>query len=128
MRGLRMFLVAAATAGTLGACAPLSEQAEFNTPETRTTLVVQNQNWSEMVIYLVRGTTRARLGSVLGMNSAKFQIPDVLSGGPYGELRVMADPIGSNRVYTSEVIHIVPGTQVELNLANNLAMSHYSVF
>jgi hypothetical protein len=123
-----MFLVAAATAATLGACAPLSEQAELNTPETRTTLVVQNNNWSEMVIYVVRGSTSARLGSVAGLATAKFPIPDVLSGGPYGEVRIMADPIGSNRVYTSEVIHIVPGTQVELSLANNLAMSYYSVF
>lgn len=128
MRFLRTCLVAAATAATLGACAPLAEQAHLNTPETRPTLVVQNNNWSEMVIYVMRGTTRARLGHVSSMSSATFPIPEVLAGGPYGEVRIIADPVGSGGRYTSSVIQIVPGAQVEITLANNLAMSHYSVF
>ena len=128
MRFLRTCLAAAATAATLGACAPLAEQAHLNTPETRPTLVVQNNNWSEMVIYVMRGTTRARLGQVSSMSSAKFPIRDVVAGGPYGEVRIMADPVGSGGRFTSSVIQIVPGAQVEITLANNLAMSHYSVF
>jgi hypothetical protein len=128
MSALRSLVVAAAAAAALSACAPLAEQAELNSPEARTTLVVENKNWSEMVIYLVRGSSRARLGSVLSMTTAKFPIADVLTGGPYGELRIQADPVGSSRTYTSPVIHVVPGTQAELSLANNISMSHFSVF
>lgn len=127
MKALRTFMVAAATAATLGACAPAAEQAELGTPETRTTLVVENNNWQEMVIYLVRGSLRSRIGSVPSLSTGKFTIPVSLTGG-FGDLRVMADPIGSTRTYTSPVINIVPGSQVELTLQNNLAVSYFSVY
>ena len=128
MIALRTHLVAAVTAATLAACAPLAEQAALNTPETRTTLVVENSNSSAMVIYLLRGSTRARLGSVPSMTTSKFPITDILAGGPYGEVRIVADPVGSSRAYTSEIINLVPGAEVQLNLADNLRLSHYSVF
>jgi hypothetical protein len=128
MKFLRSLVGAAATAAILGACAPATEQAELGAPETRTTLLVENHNWSDMVIYLVRGVSRARLGSVPSMGTAKFQITDGMAGGSYSEVRIMADPIGSQRTFTSPVINVVPGSQVELRLENNLAISSYSVF
>jgi hypothetical protein len=128
MRVLRNFLVVAATAAALGACAPAAEQAELGSPESRTTLLVSNNNWSDMVIYLVRGSTRSRLGSVSSMGTARFAISDAMTGGGYGEIRVMADPIGSDRTWTSPVIDIVPGSQVELTVQNHLATSHFAVY
>ena len=59
---------------------------------------------------------------------AKFRITDAMAGGGYGEVRIMADPIGSNRTWTSPVINIVPGSQVELRVQNNIHISSYSVF
>jgi hypothetical protein len=128
MKGIRSVLVAVATAAALGACAPATEQAELGRPESQTTLLVENNNWSDMVIYLVRGSSRARLGSVTSMGTAKFRITDAMAGGGYGELRIQADPIGSDRTYTSPVINIVPGSQVELRLQNNIQISSFSVF
>ena len=128
MVGIRSALVAVATAAALGACAPANEQAGLGAPESQTTLLVENQNWSEMVIYVVRGASRSRLGSVSSMHSAKFRITDAVAGGGYGEVRIMADPIGSNRTWTSPVINIVPGSQVELRVQNNIQISSFSVF
>jgi hypothetical protein len=128
MKKIRSALVAIATAGALGACAPATEQAQLGAPESQTTLVVENNNWSDMVIYLTRGASRARLGSVTSMGTAKFRISDAMSGGGYGEVRIIADPIGSERTYTSPVINIVPGSQVELTLQNNIQISSFSVF
>ena len=128
MKAIRSALVAVATAAALGACAPATEQAQLGAPESHTTLLVENNNWSDMVIYLVRGATRARLGSVTGMGTAKFRITDAMAGGGYGEVRIIADPIGSQRTYTSPVINIVPGSQVELTLQNNIQISSFAVF
>jgi hypothetical protein len=128
MRVIRNTLVAVATAATLSACAPVTGQAEFGAPESQTTLVVENNNWSDMVIYLARGASRARLGSVTSMGTAKFRISDAMAGGGYGEVRIIADPIGSDRTYTSPVINIVPGSQVELYLQNNIQVSSFSVY
>jgi hypothetical protein len=128
MRAIRGALVAVATAATLGACAPAMEQAELAAPESQTTLIVQNNNWSDMVIYLARGPSRARLGSVTSMATAKFKISDAMSGGGYGDVRIIADPIGGNRTYTSPVINIVPGSQVEIRLQNNIQISSFSVY
>jgi hypothetical protein len=62
------------------------------------------------------------------MGTAKFKITDAMAGGGYGEVRIMADPIGSERTYTSPVINIVPGSQVELRLQNRIQISSFSVF
>jgi len=127
MKTVRTLLVAAATAATLGACAPASEQAELGSPERQTTLVAENNNWQDMVIYVLNGTQRARIGSVTSMTTARFRITDSLSGG-FGQLRLVADPIGSNRAYALPIINVVPGSQVQVRLENNIATSSFAVY
>ncbi|HEY0673672.1 MAG TPA: hypothetical protein VGD27_15445 [Longimicrobiales bacterium] len=122
----RSILVAAVAATALAACAPATEQAGLGSPESQTTLVVENNNWSEMVIYVMRGAARSRLGSVGSMSSAQFRITDTMVNG-LGEVRIMADPVGSEKTYTSPVINVVPGARVDLKLQNHLAISYFSV-
>jgi hypothetical protein len=111
----------------MSACAPAAEQAELGSPERQTTVVVQNNNWLDMVIYVMNGTQRTRLGSVNSMSSARFRVTDALSGG-YGQLRLVADPIGSNRAFALPMINVVPGAEVQVRLENNITTSSYSVF
>jgi hypothetical protein len=126
MKCVRNILIAA-TAAMLGACAPAAEQAELGSPERGTTLIVQNNNWLDMVIYVVQGSQRARLGSVNSMTTSRFRITDSLAGG-FGQLRLVADPIGSNRSFALPMINVVPGSEVQVRLENNIAASSYSVF
>ena len=125
--GISNLLVAAAAAATLGACAPATQHARMASAERRTTLVIENHNWADMVIYVLRGTQRSRVGSVNSMSTARFKLPESVAG-TYGELRIQADPIGSRRTYTSPVINVVPGTQVELRLENNISISSFAVY
>jgi FtsP/CotA-like multicopper oxidase with cupredoxin domain len=127
MKFLRNTVVAAFAAAALGACAPAAEQAKLGVPESQTTLIVKNNNWQEVVIYMLRGSARARLGSVVGMGTARFRISDTMVSRA-GDVRIMADPIGSTRAYTSPVIDVVPGSEVELLVQNNIATSNYSVY
>jgi hypothetical protein len=127
MEFVRIMLVAAATAATLGACAPATEQAELGSAERHTTVVVENNNWHDMVIYVLNGSQRARLGSVNSMTTARFRLTDSAAGG-FGQLRLLADPIGSTRAFTLPVINVVPGSQVQIRLENNIATSSSAVF
>ena len=127
MKFVRNTLAVAVVATALGACAPAAEQARMGPAESQTTLVVKNNNWQEVVIYMLRGTTRARLGSVIGMGSARFRIADTMISGT-GDVRIMADPIGSERTYTSPAIDVVPGAQVELQVQNLINISTFAVY
>ena len=59
MRGIHQTLAAAAAAFAIAACAPATEQAGGGIYESHTTLHVDNDNWSEMTIYVMRGVARA---------------------------------------------------------------------
>jgi hypothetical protein len=127
MKIMRNMLVTITSAAALAACAPATEHAGLGAPESRTTLVVDNDNIAEVVIYALRGNLRSRIGSVRGLSTGRFTVHDVMLGGQ-GDLRLLADPVGSTKTYTSPVIHVVPGAEVELQVRQNLKISTFSVF
>lgn len=79
----------------------------------RTTIRVENRSWSEMVIYAVRSSQRVRLGSVPGVSTRTFTIPDSMVGAGT-PLRFQADPIGSDRAPVSHEVHVREGDQVQM--------------
>jgi hypothetical protein len=124
---VNMHLLGVALAAVLGsgACAPLTQSAAG--PETRATLLVENNNWADMNVFLVRDGMRTRVGSVPSLSRSLFVLSDAMVGGA-GELRLLADPIGSSQVFVSQPIHVQPGQQVRFRLENNVQLSSYSVF
>jgi hypothetical protein len=143
-----MTLAAAVAASlTLGACASAGgNDAGLSSPLSSTTAAaggsatgsssrltaeptirVQNQNWSDVVVYAVRSGRRHRLGMVTSMSSARFRLPRGLAMGT-GELQLVADAIGSSRGFTSGPIHVSNGQEIALNVQNHLPMSTVSVW
>ena len=123
-------ILAAASMVAFSACAPGATMDGPAGPQKgvqQATVRVQNQNWQDMVVYLVRGTTRTRLGTVTAMNSQTFRVPRA-SLGASGLVRLMADPIGGGRAYTSEVLTVRPGQRVSLDVGHSLAISFVSVW
>lgn len=127
MSNLRNTIAAAFAVAALAACAPVMDQAQTGPRESQTTLVVKNNNWQEVVIYMVRGPSRARLGSVAGMGTARFHLTDSMIANA-GDVRILADPVGSARTYTSPVIDVLPGSQVELQVQSNINSSSFAVY
>ena len=82
-------------------------------PQAETTLEVENRNFSDMNIFLLRSGQRIRLGTVTGLTTRTLVIPTnlVTFGTP---LRFVADQIGGNREQVSQEITVQPGDQVEL--------------
>ena len=78
-------------------------------------LRVENQGFSDMVIYAVTGTQRVRLGLVTGNSTQSFTIPNYLIRGA-GPIRFLADPVGGERTPVSEEISVQPGDVVGLTI------------
>lgn len=128
--GKRMGSLVAAlvTSASLAACAPAmtgSEDVAFRNEQTM--LVVENNNWTDMTLYVLRDGSRARVGSVTGLGHGRFKLPDALVGGA-GDIRILADPLGAGERFVSHPLTIMPGQEIRLRLENNIALSSYSVW
>jgi hypothetical protein len=84
-------------------------------PNAPATLRVENRAFADMVVYLVSSSgARQRLGTVTGNSTARFRLPATATS--FGNVRFLADPIGSNRTPVSEEIAVRPGDEVVLEI------------
>jgi hypothetical protein len=120
-------------AGLLLGCASRSEspgQEPDDGPSrgnAEVALEVENHSWSDINIYLVRGTAPERLGTVGSLNTRTFVFPYRRLG--YGtDVRLMADPIGALRTYTSENLLVHPGQWIKWTLESDLTRSFLAVY
>jgi hypothetical protein len=125
------FGFALVAAMALGACAPATSNMggvdELAQTDMRASVKVENNSWQDVDVFLLRGSTRMRLGMVTSMGTQRFAIPgNYLSGS--SDLRLYADPIGSFNGWTTQPLMISPGQQVAVTLQNNLNLSSYSVY
>ena len=125
---VRKYLTGAALviAATTGACAPATQTHGVDEFSGRTTVVVENNNWQDMTLYVLRNGVRARLGSVPALSQARFVLSPTHIAGT-GEVRILADPLGSSQKWTSQPINVSPGSEVRFRLENNVQLSSYSV-
>ena len=68
-----------------------------------------------MVIYVLNGSQRVRLGLANGSSTRSFTIPKYLLIGA-GPIRFLADPVGGSRTPVSEEISVQPGDTVTLTI------------
>ena len=88
--------------------------------------MVDNDNYDDMRVYVVVGSTLYSLGSVRSGETRTFLVPKPIFGNS-GEVRLRAKPLGSQDSYTSEWIAAGPGERVELKLASILKFSSFAV-
>ena len=110
---LAALLVAAPVA--LPACASKSteDRPQTSAPRARTTLRVENRNFLDMNIFVLRSSQRIRLGTVTGSSTQRFTIPQNLIFG-VSTLQFLADPVGGNRTPVSNEIRVTEGDEVTL--------------
>jgi len=114
MRPLSSALVLAALTAAAchrGAVAPINPQAEV-------AVSVENQNFLDMNVFLIRGGQRLRLGMVPGLTSRILMVRPELIG--YGaELQFELHPIGGRENPVSETITVHPGDVIHLTIPPN---------
>ena len=84
-------------------------------PDAPTTLVVDNQAFPDMTIYVVEGARRVRLGMAGGHAQTRFILPKYLVRA-LTSLRFQADPIGGAVSPYSEEITVSPGDEIVLRI------------
>ena len=89
-------------------------------------VTVNNSNYLDVDVFVVRGTSRSRIGSVTGLSSATFHVPPHFV--PDGHLQLLVDPIGTDATYLTDKIAVSEGQHVELTVTPVLRMSSYSVW
>jgi len=95
-------------------------------PRLPVALRVTNSNWSDVRIYVVRGTLSLRLGTVTTNSTVDFLIPaDFLSGA--STVTLVADPVAGRGHWTTPLPAISAGDEFELVVENFLQYSHLVV-
>ncbi|MET0398933.1 MAG: hypothetical protein ABW277_19230 [Longimicrobiaceae bacterium] len=118
-----------------GACAPAASGGAVLLPPEMSpvstaappTVRVTNNNWADMNVYAVRGSTRFRLGTVTSMATEVFRFPASLTSGATG-VRLLADPIGGSEQFLTPAVYVGHGEEVKLDLHNQLQISSVTVW
>ncbi len=123
-------------AGALTAMSPgpLWAQATDNAPtenavaerKAHAKLVVQNNNWLDAHVYLVRGSMRTSLGFMTALGKREFELPSWATL-PGNDVQILVHLIGGVS-YLTPVVNVYPGDVVKLMVENDLALSSTVVF
>jgi hypothetical protein len=87
-------------------------------PRAETAVTVDNQNFLDMDVFLIRGGQRLRLGMVPGLSSRMLMVrPEVIGYGT--EVQFELHPIGGRGNPLSETISVRPGDVIHLTIPPN---------
>ncbi|HEY7479984.1 MAG TPA: hypothetical protein VH680_05675 [Gemmatimonadales bacterium] len=92
-----------------GRSAPSEPAPKPGAEQTR--VKIDNQNYSDMNIYLIDSGTRLYLGSANGLSSTTLTIPRGMARPGY-EVRLLADPIGGSPAIRTPGLVVGPGQSV----------------
>jgi len=76
---------------------------------------VVNLGFLDVNLYVLRGSSRVKIGSVSGNSTVRLEIPRTFVN-PGLPVRFLADPIGSSRTPYSAEIPVFPGGTITLRI------------
>ena len=130
MNTIGKLMSTAILAGALTAISagPLWAQATDNAPtenaiaerEPHAELVVQNNNWLDAHLYVVRGGMKTSLGFMTALAKRKFELRSRIVP-PGDDVQILVHLIGGGSFLTT-AIDVYPGDVVDLVIQNNLAL------
>ncbi len=91
-------------------------------PNTPVLVEIESHFQGDVVIYLMRGNQRERLGMVSGLSGAAFTFPYRRLGNS-GSARRLAYPIAGFSAYASDPLYIQPGQSLTGTLEADLSRS-----
>ena len=102
---------------------PIASDSADSTGTSRAVAVqVDNQNFSDMSVYLVRGGARWLVGQVGAMTKVTLTIPASLAPADR-RVRLRAEAIGGRGATTTPTLMVPPGQQVYWTIGSDPAMS-----
>lgn len=89
-------------------------------------LNVENNNWLDVHVYLVRNGEPFSLGTVSGPGESRLVLPS-LAMTPGAQVQILVLPIGGANDYLSPTLMVNPGDVLHLTVENSLDLSSVSV-
>jgi hypothetical protein len=86
---------------------------------------VDNQNLSDMNVYLVKGGSRWLVGQASGLKKSTLTIPGS-SVSADARVRLVADPIGGARTIATPTLVVPQGQRIYWTIGSDLSMSNAS--
>jgi hypothetical protein len=97
------------------ACGRTAKAGDEPAPRAETAVKVENQNYLDMNVFVVRGGQRLRLGTVTGLSTQVFMLrPEMI--GPASDVQFEIHPIGGRGNTRTETISVQPGDVIELTI------------
>ncbi len=128
---LAVALLTGFLASAVMACAQNATSFEAVIPSVETALVIRNQNWYDVRLYLVSeaGALRVRIGTVEGFSSAVIHLRGraLQEISNRGTARFLISALGSHASYTTPSAQVHPGDEIQLTVASQLKFSTISV-
>lgn len=109
-----------------GAPEPGSAVGTVN-PNADIPLEVDNHNWLDVIVYVVRDGQASRVGIANASSSASFSLPARMLG-QGRELRLWGHPIGGTGGTLTESVVVQPGQWIEWTLESDLERSAIGVY
>jgi hypothetical protein len=119
------FLLAALLLGV--GCKPKPREELVPVPVQDLVLEVSNNNWSDVVIYMIQNGSRKRFTMVTAARSAIVAIPSKFINSN-GSVQIVAHRVGGTDEYVSPVVSVVLSRTVALTLESNLTHSTIGVW
>ena len=85
-------------------------------------VVVENHHFNNVRVYAERDGFRHRLGTVEGLSTQVFRIPDRVLAGAWN-FRLIADPMASSETVETHGLQKIPGCHTHWHLAPNIYAS-----
>ena len=124
---LTIALLTGILAPTVTACAQKATSFEAANPPVRTALIIRNQNWYDMRVYLVSesGALPVRIGTAEGSSSTVIRLRGraLQEIRNRGAVRFLISPLGSRANYTTQSTLVHPGDEIQLTVASQLKFS-----
>ena len=89
-------------------------------------LLLTNRYLLDVNVFLQHDGQADRIAMVNSASSRTLELPLHLLG-QGGAIRLIAEPIGDDTRYTTDILTVQPGQMVELNVENPIARSNYSI-
>jgi hypothetical protein len=124
---LTIALLTGFLASAVMACAQNATSFEAVNPPVRTTLIIRNQNWYDVRLYVVSdaGALPVRIGTVDGASSTAIHLRGraLQEVRNRGTARFLIRPLGSRASYTTQSTLVHPGDEIQLTVASQLKFS-----
>jgi hypothetical protein len=122
--GLLVLFSAAACASNKASDAAGPAPVERDSTEAYAGIEVQidNQNISDMSIYLLRSGSRWLVGQAGGLKKSTLKIPASVAPTDL-RIRLLADPIGSSRTVTTPLLIVPRGQKIYWSIGSDPSMS-----